>query len=70
MNPATLQLIVKLIPAIVEGITEGADIIKRLTAGDTTAAQQAVDWLGVTTKFQAAVDEWHDEQRRAASPPV
>ncbi len=66
VNPATIKLASELIPLLVIGVKEGADIIERLQAGDESAIDQAKDWLGVTDKVSAAIDNW--EASKTAQP--
>lgn len=61
MNPALIALI----PVLIEGIKDGVDIVQRLTEGDTTAEQQALDWLGVSGSVESAIANW-----KASKPPV
>lgn len=56
-------LIAKLLPMVIEGVKAGMDIVERLSKGDTDAAEQARDWLGVTGDVQAAVDAWEASKR-------
>lgn len=58
MNPALINLALTLGPELVKGIREGAEIYERLQNGDESAVDQAKDWLGVTDKVKAAIDNW------------
>lgn len=58
INPALIKLAAALGPEIIRGIREGAEIYERLQSGDESAVEQAKDWLGVTSGFNDAVDNW------------
>lgn len=58
INPATIKLAAALAPEILAGVKEGVDIYQRLQRGDESAVEQAKDWLGVTDKVKAAIDNW------------
>lgn len=55
MNP-------QLILALLQGIKDGVDIVERLQNGDQSAEQAAADWLGVTSKVDAAITNWKDSK--------
>ena len=58
MDPIVLAM-------IITGIKEGADILLRLQAGDPTAEQQALDWLGVTGTVEDAIANWEASKKPA-----
>ena len=64
INPATIKLASELIPLLVMGVKEGADIIDRLQKGDESAIDQAKDWLGVTDKVEDAIAAWEASKAR------
>lgn len=61
-NPA---LLIQLVPVMIDAIKEGADIVERLTRGDTTALEKAQDWLGVTGDVADAIAAWNASKATA-----
>lgn len=61
----TADQLARLIPAMIEGIKQGADIVQRLSSGDQTAAQEAADWIGVTISVENAIKSWEDSKPKA-----
>ncbi len=58
IDPKLIRLATALGPELIRGVKESIDIYERLQNGDESAVNQAKDWLGVTDKVQAAIENW------------
>lgn len=65
MTPELIALIAQLIPAVADGISEGAQLISRLQAGDEDAVQQAQDWLGTVSAVDNAIAAWQASKTKS-----